>query len=425
MLSAALLLLVSAGPEPIAWVHDDWNKAKAVARSQSKLVVVDAWATWCHSCLSMQNYVLKEPPVTKIAKDYVWLSLDYDLAKNTDFFRLFPVDVFPTFLVVDPEKELVVARWPGTATADQMASFITSAKPADDDPLTLGSRALAAADYAKAREIFEAGLKGKSERTIETRMVNGLVESLWRSDPKACAERGVELIDRTDDSLPGLDSMALVAYCAGSAPPELAQRIHAKIRTRLEAVIASPQFQDLVPDDRSGVYSTLVETLDALGEKAKGDEVTKTRLAMLEQAAKKAKTPIEATTFDAHRLECYLRLQKYDDAKKMLEISERVMPKDFNHPYRLALLHKAKGDTKAGLQAIDRALKRGYGPRKVRLYSTKIDLLILAGRLADARTTLTEARSEISRLDPKLVRKTWLTGLDAQEAQIAAKERAG
>src|SRR5262245_57560515 len=113
MLALPLLGLLAVSAEPLPWVHDDWAAAKKQAIAEKKLVAVDVWATWCHTCLSMKNYILKEPPLAKVAKQHVWLSLDYDLEKNAAFFTRFPIGVFPTFLVVDPEREEIVARWPG------------------------------------------------------------------------------------------------------------------------------------------------------------------------------------------------------------------------------------------------------------------------------------------------------------------------
>lgn len=431
MLSAVALLLLSAGPvssDPLPWIHDDWRGAFARAKAEKKLVAVDVWATWCHTCLSMKNFVLKEAPLGKVSSQHVWLALDYDLEKNSGFFEKYPVTAFPTFLVVDPAAEQVVARWAGSGTAKQMVEFFAAARPAaaaGADAVTLGSRALAKGDYAGARVIYEKALAGPvKDRAVEARLVNGLVEALWKTDQVACTERAPALIDRTDDSIPGLDAVALMSYCASSAPKEQQAKVLQKVRQRIEAAIASPAFAAHTADDRSGVYSILIEAYDGLGQKAEADKATQARLAILEDAAARAKTPADRATFDAHRLECYLRLGKHAEAQKMLEASEKAAPKDFNPPWRLAVLHKARGDHAAGLAAIDRALKLGYGPRQVRLYSTKIDLLSDARRYADARATIAQAKQTIAKIDPKLVRASWIEALDKQAAQIAAKEQA-
>lgn len=416
-LVAALLISAPAKPSTLPWIHDDWAAARKQALATGKLVAVDVWATWCHTCLSMKNFVLEEAPLAAVASQHVWLSVDYDRESNAAFFGAYPVSAFPTFMVVDPKAEQVVARWVGSGTAEQMAGFFAAAKVDAKDPLTLGMRALAKNDAAAARPIFEKALTQKGlDQAVETRLWNGLMESLSRVDPKACAARAPEVIARTDDTAPGIDAVLIAADCAsGDVSVEKAAR------ERLEKVAASPALEALAPDDRSGLFATLADLYDKTGDTAKGDAATRRRLAVLEKAAAAATTPAQRATFDPHRLECYLRLHQHDVAEKMLAASERDFPKDFNPPARLALLYRDKGDTQRGLAAIDRALALGYGPRKVRLHSTKIDLLIDAKKWPEARAAIAAARAHIAQLDAALVRASWSAGLEAQAARIDPK----
>ncbi len=420
MFAPAIAALLASAPAPqstLPWIHDDWAAAQKQALATGKLVAVDVWATWCHTCLSMKNYVLEEKALAKVADQHVWLALDYDRESNAAFFGTFPVAAFPTFMVVDPKAQTVVARWVGSGTAEQMAGFFASAKVEASDPLTLGMRAMAKKDHAGARTIFEKGLATKGlDKATETRLWNGLVEALSNLDPKACASKALEVIARTDDTAPGIDAVLIATDCAdGDAAVEKAAR------ARLEKVAASPALEKLAPDDRSGLFATLADLHDKAGDKAAGDAATRQRLAVLEKAAAAATTPAQRATFDAHRLECYLRLKGHDVAEKMLSASARDFPKDFNPPARLALLYRDKGDTQAGLAAIEKALALGYGPRKVRLHSIKIDLLLDAKKGPEAKAAIAAARADIAKLDPKLVRASWTAALDAQAAKVTDK----
>src|SRR5262249_20059616 len=140
----------------IVWIHDDWARAKAQANESNQLVAVDVWATWCHTCLSMSHYALHEKAMAKAAKQHVWLAVDLDLPEHGDFFAKIPVGSLPTYLVVDPKTDTVVARWVGSGTSAQMASFFENADKNSKDPLVLGHRALARQDAKTARRIFEA-----------------------------------------------------------------------------------------------------------------------------------------------------------------------------------------------------------------------------------------------------------------------------
>src|SRR5437763_15388983 len=45
---------------PITWIVDDYPKALACARQRKMPLVLDLWAPWCHTCLSMQSTVFQD-----------------------------------------------------------------------------------------------------------------------------------------------------------------------------------------------------------------------------------------------------------------------------------------------------------------------------------------------------------------------------
>ena len=71
----------------IRWIKDDPDAAFARARRENKLVVVDLWAEWCHTCLSMQAFVLTDAKLPGAGARFVFLSVDTELAKNAEFLR--------------------------------------------------------------------------------------------------------------------------------------------------------------------------------------------------------------------------------------------------------------------------------------------------------------------------------------------------
>lgn len=418
---SALALLAVAAPTaaPIQWVHDDWAAAKRQAKADGKLVAVDVWATWCHTCLSMKNFTLKETPLGRVASTHTWLALDYDLPANAEFFKKFPISAFPTFMVVDPSNDEVVARWLGSGTADQMATFFAGATKNGTDVIARGQRALSKGDYASAVAIFEEALVKKQNTTERTRILSGYVEAMWKHDPKRCATEGLRYIDQTDDTAPGVDYAMMIAYCAEDLAGDEKKAVLRKIRDRLERAASNPALP-LSADDQSSLYSTLADLHEALGDADKAKAVVQKRVAVLEKAAASAKTAEARTTFDAHRMSCYLKLKRYDDAEKMLKASLAAMPKDFNHPWRLATLYLKTNRIDEGLKVIDQGLAVGYGARKLRLYSTKIDLLLAANNKGEARKTYAAAQTELKGIDPKLVRKFWLAELEGKLAKIDA-----
>lgn len=424
-LSTALLLLSSNASDSagIQWVHDDWTQALKQAKAQKKLIAIDVWATWCHSCLSMKNYALKEAPMAKVKDQHIWLALDYDLPKNAAFFEKFTVTAFPTFMVIDPSKESVVARWIGTGSAKQMANFFADAGHKNSSTITRGQIALARGKPKEARRIFESALADKKlNRADRTKLISGLINALYKIDKKVCAQTGLRYFDQVDNSVPGLDVIMMTAYAANKLDKAAKKDVQKKIVARLSPVVTDRKIP-LADDDRSSVYDTLISALDGLGQKAKADALVQDRLALLEDAARSAKTPAARATFDYHRMQVYLRLKAYRKAEKMLLSSEKAQPKDFNHPWRLALVYHAQKKSQKGLEAIERALKNGYGGRRLRLYSTKLDLLMQDKKLALAKTVYQQAQQELKTLKEKnagQVRPYWVKELESKGKKLKA-----
>src|SRR6185295_9521337 len=88
--------------DAITWIHDDYGQALSRAKAQGKPLFIDAWAPWCHTCLSMQSFVFTDPSMKPLADRFVWLALDTEKGANAPVVVKFPVTVWPTFFIIDP-----------------------------------------------------------------------------------------------------------------------------------------------------------------------------------------------------------------------------------------------------------------------------------------------------------------------------------
>ena len=84
------------GTTGIRWYRDDPAAAFAHAEREQKLVVVDLWAAWCHTCLSMQEFVLTAAKLPQAATRFVFLAIDTERAENSEFLSHFPTSGWPT-----------------------------------------------------------------------------------------------------------------------------------------------------------------------------------------------------------------------------------------------------------------------------------------------------------------------------------------
>src|SRR5438105_2814589 len=75
--------------------HDDFAAARARAQRESKLLVVEAWATWCHTCQSMRSFVFTDPLLKPLAERFVYVALDTDRPVNNRFVERYPIIAWP------------------------------------------------------------------------------------------------------------------------------------------------------------------------------------------------------------------------------------------------------------------------------------------------------------------------------------------
>ncbi len=340
----------SASHEVLPFIHDDYSRALAEARAKKKPIFVDAWAPWCHSCLSLRSYVLTDPSLAPIANDYVWLSIDTEKESNAPFVAKFTHEALPTLWVIRPEDEEPTLRWAGTVTAKELRDLL-AAKPSE--------------------------LHAAHERTL----------AMSKQDEPACARLAATEAPKLPRGTPRADIVATGLACARGAKLEAEADVLAEIALR----DASEGEGALLADDRSALFEEVVETKRARGDEAGARAVATRWAAFLEAEAAKAKTPEARAVFDAHRLGAYLALGQPERAVPMLLASERDFPGDYNPPARLAVAYLEMKRLDDASAAIDRAAKRVYGPRAMRVLSVAADVAKARGDRAGERRALEEA----------------------------------
>lgn len=111
----------------LPFIRDDYDRALALARERKLPLFVDAWAPWCHSCLSMERTVFPDPRLRPMADRFVWLSLNTEKEESVAFLQKFPQTVWPTFTILDPESERPLARSLGSLTVDELLGLLGDA----------------------------------------------------------------------------------------------------------------------------------------------------------------------------------------------------------------------------------------------------------------------------------------------------------
>jgi tetratricopeptide (TPR) repeat protein len=360
----------------------------------------------------MRAFVFNDESLKEQAGRFVWLAIDTEKETNAKVQERFPIDAWPTFLVIDPKDERVALRWVGGATASQLQRILDDGRltvlgggPGEGPEPTFAraERLYGQRSFPEAAKAYQEALKAASaDWPHYSRAVESLLSALSGSnDCMTALQIAREALPRLRGTPSALSVAGTGLECALQLPNADAGRRDsvAFFEKAARAAIADPKLL-AAADDRSSLYADLVrarrDAKDEAGAKASAAEWA----TFLEGEAGRAKTPEARAVFDAHRLSAYLELGEPQRAIPMLEASERDFPQDYNPPARLGLAYRELKRWGDALVATDRALARAYGPRRIRILLTRSDILLGRGDPEGARATLAEALSAARALPP-------------------------
>jgi tetratricopeptide (TPR) repeat protein len=360
----------------------------------------------------MKAFVFTDESLRAEAGRFVWLAIDTEKEENAPVQERFPIDAWPTLLVVDPKEERVALRWVGAATVPQLKRILDDGAAAvsgkgsssiADAGFERAERAYAARDFAAAAKEYQAALAGApAEWPRHFRAVESLLFALTRQQDCATTLTVVR------EHLPRLrqaPSALSLSYSGLSCALDLPQTDPARPETILffenaaREAIADPKVA-AAADDRSGVLARLIDARKAAKDEPGAKRAAADWTAFLEAEARRAKTPQARTVFDSHLLSASLAMGAPERAVPWLQRSERDFPGDYNPPARLAVAYKEMKRWDDALAAADRALKLAYGPRTLRILSTRADVQLAKGDKAGARATLERALATAHGLPP-------------------------
>lgn len=389
----------------ITWFQDDFDTAKGCAQTQGVPLVVDMWAPWCHTCLSMQNTVLVDPALGPYATRFVWVALDTDKARNAEAVEQFAPAAWPTFFVIDPVKSEIEARFVGSASAAQFVAFLREGERAFLARTTLDPNSpvglLRAGERAATDQQWEAAELAFTQALAAApadwpRRADAMVSLLSALRKQAkfgpCLAFANRELGNTGGSASAADFIAVARTCVTGMgkrradAPEIATFRDLAI-ARLQALVAIPAAQsELTTDDRSDAMVTLRELLDETNRHDQALETAKAQRALLDAAADAATAPIVAMTYNWPRAEVYAYLGTPLALVPALERSIAALPTEYDPPYRLAWIYLQAKDYAKAHEAAMAAYKLGYGVRKARISKLLIDIATAQDDQAALRT---------------------------------------
>ncbi len=419
-------------PRKVTFVENDFAAAVAKAKKEDKVVLVDAWAPWCHTCLSMDNFVLNQPALARFESRVVFAKVDTDREQNAAFVSKYAMDVWPTLFVVDPEKGELLGVWTGAASLRELEQLLDESLRLRDmarqkklDPnapvglLLKAQRAMLESKYTVAAAAYAKAVKG-SPKTWPRRSeaLFGWIKSLHHARrARECTQVGAKHAKEVRGAaLPG-DFGRYWFSCANGLPnARQKKQVRQAAIAHLRQLVEQPSAESST-DDIADAWDILADALKDTGDKAGFKKAHERRLLLLEAAAKAAPSPAAAATFDYARAGSYVVLGRAQEAVAMLEARVRELPNSYEPPARLASLLHRMGRDKQARPAIDKVLKLAYGPRRMRYLALKAEIEHKLGNKA-ARIAALE---EEVRAWKKLQKRTRIApaGLAAAQARLA------
>jgi membrane dipeptidase len=348
----------------LPFIEDDYARALAEARRTMRPLFVDAWAPWCHTCLSLRAFVFGDPALGPLRARFVWASIDTEKPVNARFVESHPIDAWPTLFVVDERTGGTRRLYRGALRASELAAWLVDAVGEG----TGGASAPSASPAARERSIEEGA------------------SALRRSGENLrCVRAGEDGLRTLPPGTAYLNVAAEGLTCATAlAPGDPARGASAMafFSSALETVVDDDAFP-ILADDRSSGFEALVSAAQASGDAARVRRLAGQWWSSIDRAAGLAPTAPGRAVFDAHRTEAALALQQPSLAIAALEASARDFPTDYNPPARLARLYLAAGRTAEARASIDRALRLVYGPRRQRLEAQANEIAAAERRIGE------------------------------------------
>lgn len=366
------------------WIEDDYVSAIACAKARKLPLVIDLWAPWCHTCLSMQSTVFADTSFTDAADKFVFVALDTDREVNAAAVEKYPMAAWPTFYIVNGD-EAVLARFVGAASVSQFHAFLEAGALAAvggsagaDAHLLAAERHLQAKDLAAAEKELSAALLDAPASWA--RKPDALVSLIGvkhkQKDITGCLALAEKSLDDTGNAASATDFSYHATGCAKELEKTEAARVK-KLRERVAAKMQKLVDDPTAPlsvDDRSDAMVNLRETLIALGKPEVAKAVAEKQRALLDDAATKAANPMAAMTYNWPRAEVYVFLGKPLELVPALEKSANDLATEYDPRSRLGWIFLKAGKLDDAAKWTDLALALVYGPRKVRVLAQRAEI---------------------------------------------------
>lgn len=94
--------------EGIQFIEADWSKALKEAKSQHKLIFLDAYASWCGPCKMLKRNTFPNKEAGEFFnKNFVNIAVDMEKGEGPALAGKYRVNAYPTLIIADEEGNIL------------------------------------------------------------------------------------------------------------------------------------------------------------------------------------------------------------------------------------------------------------------------------------------------------------------------------
>ena len=351
--------------------------------------------------------LLAHANLARYAGQFVWLELSYDEPKNREFLNKYGANATPTFFVINPRDETVVAMQTGAMSLPELKQFlnrgatalVASVQTPADIALTRGDTLLARQPAEAAQEYMRALELSSTDWPRRELAQASSVQALQDSKQwQQCAETASSFAIKMKRTELFVRTVASGMWCLASTDP--APWVDSQFDKLLPVAEEALSLPISVRDHRDSIYRTLMYIEVARKNDAAALKWGDRWLAELD--AIRPHSHDERSALDIARVE---NLQIVGDPTRILpalRASEKAMPNDYVASLRLAQMELAAKEYEECIATCNRGLRRHPGSlSRTWLLEIEAQALEAKGSKVEARQALREALAAAEHIPSK------------------------
>lgn len=113
--------MVFAQESGIKFEKSNWSQVLQKAKSENKIIFMDAYTSWCGPCKSMQARVFPDKKVGDFFNEnFINVKVDMEQGEGPSIALKYPVRGYPTLFFIDPKSGKIVNQALGYKSTEQL-----------------------------------------------------------------------------------------------------------------------------------------------------------------------------------------------------------------------------------------------------------------------------------------------------------------